>query len=103
MLKKPRWPPGRKSEPNRTLLTLVIVRQVGRVRLNVSRGFAFVSILPGDAATWTESPRSDTSVTACWIEVAAFFSLSQVNVCTDTCVFQQTWSSVQTCAGNGRT
>ena len=61
MLKNPRWPPGRKSEPNRTLLTLVIARQVGRVRLNVSRGFAFVSILPGDAATWTESPRSDTS------------------------------------------
>ena len=60
MLKKPRWPPGRKSEPNRTLQTLVIAWQVGRVRLNVSRGFAFVSILPGDA-TWTESPRSDTS------------------------------------------
>ena len=58
MLKKPRWPPGRKSEPNRMLQTLVIAR---RVRLNVSRGFAFVSILPGDAATWTESPRSDTS------------------------------------------
>ena len=97
MLKKPRWPPGRKSEPNLTLLTLVIARQVGRVRLNVSRGFAFVSILPGDAATWTESPRSDTSRPA----GLKLLPLSQVNVCTDTCVFQQTWSSVQT--GNGRT
>ena len=83
------------------VLTLVIARQVGRVRLNVSRGFAFVSILPGDAATWTESPRSDTSRPA-GLKLL-HFSLSQVNVCTDTCVFQQTWSSVQTCAGNGRT
>ena len=43
-----------------------------------------------------ESPRSDTSR-------PAGLTVSQVNVCTDTCVFQQTWSSVQTCAGNGRT